>query len=530
MGAASSDCLLIQKTTRLRLCEARLALGTVASNALGLTAGGAYSDSDLVPTDCPYENIAAAVVAVTGGGFAKGGRLQSFDDGSLETVDATNALLQECLGKGVSNDDVCLLGVIRVFRAADRAIDASDQHPSAKSVLRVFLQKLTQKVPVNAAAALLVATRKSKTKNKCDSEALCVFVEIPDGEIPDGGDADEGKDDGEQLVTKKSGTFRNPFSRVKKKEEPKASVPVSKSAVSKTVNLALSEFLLIAASEGFVLDSVGCGLLLDPSEGGSFCALRFIRPGYSIRWGVLGDVETLLEIEKENWKDEPDMRTKRTTIASRISQNPFGNLVVVADRSERRGGDLEHRVDLGETHVNLVGADLEETPIPSSTPTNVKGGVYFQRAESLAVASSFPWLAKEKARDVGRDGSERYALHLPNPASLFYLSAGDCCPYIAIYKTLTTFRLQNVKSHKNQPYAQLLDIHVSQDFSRCLGRAVGNELRAFVMNLSSVTPGVSGVCAVTRTRGYLRQATKTGESYESYVMSDFAKVRIPDPL
>ena len=512
------------------MCEARLALGTVASNALGLTAGGAYCDSDLVPTDCPYENIAAAVVAVTGGGFAKGGRLQSFDDGSLETVDATNALLQECLGKGVSNDDVCVLGVIRVFRAADRAIHASDQHPSAKSVLRVFLQKLTQKVPVNAAAALLVATRKSKTKNKCDSEALCVVVEIPDGEIPDGGDADEGKDDGEQLVTKKSGTFRNPFSRVKKKEEPKASVPVSKSAVSKTVNLALSEFLLIAASEGFVLDSVGCGLLLDPSEGGSFCALRFIRPGYSIRWGVLGDVETLLEIEKENWKDEPDMRTKRTTIASRISQNPFGNLVVVADRSERRGGDLEHRVDLGETHVNLVGADLEETPIPSSTPTNVKGGVYFQRAESLAVASSFPWLAKEKARDVGRDGSERYALHLPNPASLFYLSAGDCCPYIAIYKTLTTFRLQNVKSHKNQPYAQLLDIHVSQDFSRCLGRAVGNELRAFVMNLSSVTPGVSGVCAVTRTRGYLRQATKTGESYESYVMSDFAKVRIPDPL
>ena len=39
----------------------------------------------------------------------------------------------------------------------------------------------------------------------------------------------------------------------------------------------------------------------------------------------------------------------------------------------------------------------------------------------------------------------RYVSHLPNPASTFYLSAGDCCPYIEIYKTLTTFRSQNGK-------------------------------------------------------------------------------------
>ena len=33
----------------------------------------------------------------------------------------------------------------------------------------------------------------------------------------------------------------------------------------------------------------------------------------------------------------------------------------------------------------------------------------------------------------------RYVSHLPNPASTFYLSAGDCCPYIEIYKALTLF-------------------------------------------------------------------------------------------
>jgi hypothetical protein len=31
----------------------------------------------------------------------------------------------------------------------------------------------------------------------------------------------------------------------------------------------------------------------------------------------------------------------------------------------------------------------------------------------------------------------------PNPGTLFYLSAGDCCPYIAIHKTLTTFPSQS---------------------------------------------------------------------------------------
>ena len=42
--------------------------------------------------------------------------------------------------------------------------------------------------------------------------------------------------------------------------------------------------------------------------------------------------------------------------------------------------------------------------------------------------------------------SLRYVLHFPNPASLFYLSAGDCCPYIAIYNTDTFLaKLQKTK-------------------------------------------------------------------------------------
>ena len=62
-----------------------------------------------------------------------------------------------------------------------------------------------------------------------------------------------------------------------------------------------------------------------------------------------------------------------------------------------------------------------------------------------------------------------------------------------------------------------MDIHVCQAFSRSLGRAVGNELREFVLNCALVDPNTEGVCAVTRTRGFRRTQTRTNETYESYV-------------
>ena len=63
-----------------------------------------------------------------------------------------------------------------------------------------------------------------------------------------------------------------------------------------------------------------------------------------------------------------------------------------------------------------------------------------------------------------------------------------------------------------------MDIHVCQTFSAELGRAVGDELRAFALDVAMFAPGVSGVCAVTRTRGF--RATQRSEprlTYAEYV-------------
>jgi hypothetical protein len=50
---------------------------------------------------------------------------------------------------------------------------------------------------------------------------------------------------------------------------------------------------------------------------------------------------------------------------------------------------------------------------------------------------------------------------------------------------------------------------VCQEFSARLGRAVGNELREFVLNVALHIPGVVGVCAVTRTRGFRWGCTRS---------------------
>ena len=99
-----------------------------------------------------------------------------------------------------------------------------------------------------------------------------------------------------------------------------------------------------------------------------------------------------------------------------------------------------------------------------------RGGVYFQRVARRDVAGSTPWRDKELGRGP-----------------------------------------------PDAPWVQLMDIHVCQAFSRSLGRAVGNELREFVLNCALVHPGTEGVCAVTRTRGFRRTQTRTNETYESYV-------------
>jgi hypothetical protein len=230
--------------------------------------------------------------------------------------------------------------------------------------------------------------------------------------------------------------------------------------------------LLLAAAEiGLVLEPAGPGCLVDDS--GSFAAMRLCRPGYRVRFARPEDVDALVAIEAANWPDEPEMRTARATVEARVAQNPCGNLVLTEDPE-----------------------DLACDSLPPERRPRVKGGVYFQRTASLESASAFSWYEKERARQCAVvSGDDTSARESP------FSSA--------------------------QPYAQLLDIHVDQTFSRSLGRAVGNELRAFVLNVSMVTPGVAGVCAVTRTRGYRRASARAAGrlDYEDYVMSAAASRR-----
>ena len=251
---------------------------------------------------------------------------------------------------------------------------------------------------------------------------------------------------------------------------PDALAPVPTTTASH--DFPLHELLLAAAEIGLVLEPAGPGCLVDDS--GSFAAMRLCRPGYRVRFARPEDVDALVAIEAANWPDEPEMRTARATVEARVAQNPLGNLVLTEDPE-----------------------DLACDSLPPERRPRVKGGVYFQRTASLESASAFSWYEKERARQCAVVSGDDTRVSRESPFS------------------------------SPQPYAQLLDIHVDQTFSRSLGRAVGNELRAFVLNVSMVTPGVAGVCAVTRTRGYRRARAKAALrlAYEDYVLSAAAARR-----
>ena len=251
---------------------------------------------------------------------------------------------------------------------------------------------------------------------------------------------------------------------------PDALAPVPTTTASH--DFPLHELLLAAAEIGLVLEPAGPGCLVDDSD--SFAAMRLCRPGYRVRFARPEDVDALVAIEAANWPDEPEMRTARATVEARVAHNPRGNLVLTEDPE-----------------------DLACDALPPERRPRVKGGVYFQRTASLESASAFSWYEKERARQCAVVSGDDTRVSRESPFS------------------------------SAQPYAQLLDIHVDQTFSRSLGRAVGNELRAFVLNVSMVTPGVAGVCAVTRTRGYRRASARAAGrlDYEDYVMSDAASRR-----
>ena len=384
----------------------------------------------------------------------------------------------------------------------DLAEEKNDQEKDAtRRAVVSSLEALRDAIPRDGALALVVRVTQTKCAYESGAAALGVRVQTP-RERRTSADLDARKTNDTQTNysydTKKKkkkkkknkpraslNPFRNPFGRSSGRREventdpntnPNAAAPVSSAPVPETTPrrfafFPLHEFVLAAAEIGLVLDPAGCGLLVDDSR--AFAALRLCRPGYRVRFARPEDVDALVAIEAANWPDEPKMRTNRRVVETRVSCNPLGNLVLTED-------------------PDCFPLDDRESSLPPPRVERVKGGVYFQRTASLESASAFSWHEKERARQCH---------------AIFDDASPD-------------------GESSTQPYAQLLDIHVDQSFSRSLGRAVGNELRAFVLNVSMVTPGVEGVCAVTRTRGFRKASAKTNElTYEAYVTSASASRR-----
>ena len=390
---------------------------------------------------------------------------------------------------------------IRETREDGSAEEKNDQEKDAtRRAVVSSLEALRDAIPRDGALALVVRVTQTKCAYESGAAALGVRVQTPVERRTSAADLDARKThDTHDTKTKNKkkkknknkpraslNPFRNPFGRSSGRREventdpntnPNAAAPVSSAPVPETTPrrdafFPLHEFVLAAAEIGLVLDPAGCGCLVDDSR--AFAALRLCRPGYRVRFARPEDVDALVAIEAANWPDEPKMRTQRRVVETRVSSNPLGNLVLTEDQTD------------------CFPLDDRESSLPPPRVERVKGGVYFQRTASLESASAFSWHEKERARQCH---------------AIFDDASPD-------------------GESSTQPYAQLLDIHVDQSFSRSLGRAVGNELRAFVLNVSMVTPGVEGVCAVTRTRGFRKASAKTNElTYEAYVTSASASRR-----
>ncbi len=237
--------------------------------------------------------------------------------------------------------------------------------------------------------------------------------------------------------------------------------------------VSLHDAILVAASLGLVLAPAGAFARAGPGASGSAApfgvgALFLRRVGYAIRRGLVPDAAALVAVEAKNWgPGATRMRTPRATIEDRLSNNPECNLVVCS-------------VATGEC----------------------LGGVYFQRIRRRDDADAYPWKDKERAR-----------IDAPPPPRWADSSARE-----KVGSAPTTRSDSSSESGSFSFWVQLMDIHVCQTFSAELGRAVGDELRAFALDVAMLAPGASGVCAVTRTRGF--RATQLSEprlTYAEYV-------------
>jgi mRNA-degrading endonuclease toxin of MazEF toxin-antitoxin module len=530
--ARSSEKLSVSASD-VPIAEARRAIAAAAKTALGA--------DDMTYDD---DHLAAALVSV-----AYGKSVTAFSAAAADVVAALETFRrafarssQNALDRGSSSADgsssgggsrqpvtVALIDRFPISRAEQTSEDANPKHASetrdddsiretredgsaeekndqekdaTRRAVVLSLEALRDAIPRDGALALVVRVTQTKCAYESGAAALGVRVQTPREPRTSAADLDARKTKDTQFLqtndTKKNkknknkpraslNPFRNPFGRssgrrtvenTDQNTDPNAAAPVSSARVPeiylprRAFFFPLHEFVLAAAEIGLVLDPAGCGLLVDDSR--LFASMRLCRPGYRVRFARPEDVEALVAIEAANWPDEPKMRTQRRVVETRVSSNPLGNLVLTEDQTD------------------CFPLDDRESNPPPPRAERVKGGVYFQRTASLESASAFSWHEKERARQC-------HAI----------FDDGECS-----------------SESSTQPYAQLLDIHVDQSFSRSLGRAVGNELRAFVLNVSMVTPGVEGVCAVTRTRGFRKASAKTNElTYEAYVTSASASRR-----
>lgn len=87
----------------------------------------------------------------------------------------------------------------------------------------------------------------------------------------------------------------------------------------------LSNLIAIAGSQGLFPDG---GLFKTRAQNQTLFAARFVRREFRVRPSKPADIEALVAIERDSWRETPEMRTPETVVRERVKNNASMNFVV----------------------------------------------------------------------------------------------------------------------------------------------------------------------------------------------------------
>ena len=186
-----------------------------------------------------------------------------------------------------------------------------------------------------------------------------------------------------------------------------ACVLVAKCTTSLTFDGGFStrDILARAAESGLFTDGGIFKSTVHTACGARIIAARFHQRPFRIRASVPSDVEPLLAIEADAWKDTPDMRTPASTIVERVTNNAAMNFIVEdIDTRVVRGGMYAQFIDT----VDAAGSttwDLKETNrrLADSTRCVQLLDVFVDQAYGAACAAAASHSGASPAVSVGQE-------------------------------------------------------------------------------------------------------------------------------